>query len=141
MIDQNFGWNKYFPAVLLALFVSFFPGSSEAEIAPSEYLLSTFGYRCPRTVQRSNELSMQSFNDLRSFFIQARNNPQCQSQALYANLYSRFDTIYQRRQEELESRRQAELLEKKVAYYTQRLQDPQLDAGTASYVQSEIIRA
>lgn len=114
MKDQNLGPKIFSIIFLVLIFFGFLPNSAEAEIAPSEYLLSTFGYRCPRMVQRSNELSMQSFNDLRSFFVQARNNPQCQSQALYANLYARFDTIYQHRQEELESRRQAYLIDQKA---------------------------
>lgn len=110
-------------------------------VRPSRLLLSTFANQCPQVVTRNVSATLVNLQALHGAVEEIKKDTNCHGAASLSAIVSRYNSLYEDYELENTGRVDRSVLEKRIAYYTTLLNAPGIDAGTTSYLQTEIITA
>ena len=116
--------------------------SANAEgVRASRLLLSSFANQCPQVVTRNVSATLVNLQALHGAVEEIKKDTNCHGAASLSAIVSRYNGLYEKFEVENTGRVDQSALEKRIAYYTTLLNSPGIDAGTQSYLQTEIISA
>lgn len=110
-------------------------------VRPSRLLLSSFANQCPQVVTRNVSATLVNIQALYGAVEEIRKDSDCHGAASLAAVVGRYNSLYDDYETQYSSTADKTKLEKQIALYSTLIDDPSIDAGTKSFLQTEIIGA